>query len=203
MEDLIQVKDRLVINGKEVAQDVPFFAKGFVKLVGRDASGDVNYTYSGKNIFTITGREWLTQLMSYSSYAPLTAGRNDRIRYIGIGSGLKPQVATVDSLAAPVSVDGTNFLSLLNIPSYPLAPAKTEITFSRLFDTNELSVAGNVTIQEAGLFTDGAAPNYAPGSVDLTMVNAATQTPVAYFTFDPFPKTQVVTLAIEWTLIIG
>lgn len=203
MRDIIAVSDKLKIGEQLVADpEISIPIKGRVKIEARER-GKLIYEKSSNNIFTITGREWLTQLMSYSSYSPLTPARNDRVRYIGVGSGVKPQVATVDRLATPVTVDGTNFLAQVNIPTYPLSPAKTEVMYAKLFDTNEISTAGTITIQEAGLYTDGASPGYAPGSIDLTMASATTNTPVAYFTFDPISKTQSITLAIEWTLVIG
>jgi hypothetical protein len=199
--DKIELTDRIEI-GNRVYESECFGVRGRVEIEARER-GKLVYSLNKNNVFTITGREWVAQLMSYSNYSPLTPTRNDRIRYIGVGTGIKPQVATVDSLAAPTSVDGANFLARLNLPTYPLSPAKTEIMFTKLFDVNEISVAGTVTIQEAGLFTDGGPPNYTPGSIDLTMASAATNTPVAYFTFDPIPKTQNITLAIKWTLIVG
>jgi hypothetical protein len=203
MRDTIVVGDNLKIGTQLIADpEIGIRVKGKVRIEARER-GKLIYEKDSNNIFTITGREWVTQLMGYSNYAPLTPARNDRIRYIGVGSGVKPQVATVDSLATPVTVDGTNFLTQVNIGTYPLSPAKTERMYAKLFDTNEISTAGTVTIQEAGLYTDGASPNYAPGSIDLTMASASTNTPIAYFSFDPIPKTQSITLAIEWTLVIG
>jgi len=206
MQDYIKPTSELNIKYNKqnynYKEDELYPIKGFVQIKTFERGKKIS-NFELKNVFTTTGKEWLTQLMSYSSYAPLTGARNDRIRYIGLGSGTKPQTPNVDSLATPISYDGTNFLAQLNIATYPNTPSKTSVLYSRTFDVNELSVMGSVNITEAGLFTDGGSPTYAPGTRNLTLAAAGSQSPLAYWTTDQITKTQDYILEISWTLTIG
>lgn len=58
------------------------------------------------NIFLDLGREWLSQLISYQSYAPDVYQRSDRVRYMGFGIGGTRQVATVLADASPIGGPG-------------------------------------------------------------------------------------------------
>lgn len=155
----------------------------------------------GNNIWTLTGREYDAQVKSYQSYGPDVPFRNDRIRYIGFGSGTQPEVSTVTRLVTPISYNAGNlFLAQVGIPTFPLTPSRTTVRYTRIYDLLELSVAGTVTLQEAGLFTDGGPPTYSPGTRDLTIANAAAQAPMAYKSFEPLRKTQNFSLEVRWDL---
>ena len=121
---------------------------------------------------------------------------------MGFGSGTQPEVPGVTRLIVPIAFDaGNNFLAAVGAPpTFPLQPARTTVRYTRIYQELELSVAGTITLQEAGLFTDGGAPNYTPGSRDITLANAGAQAPMAYKTFEPLKKTQNFVLEARWDL---
>lgn len=197
-----QVQARAQHGGleKELVQVV-----GHLQLQCRERGKLVRGTRrEGFNIWTLSGREHLSQLMSYSSYSPLTAARDDRIKYLGFGIGSQPEVSSVIKLASPIAFDiGGNFLATVALPTYPLAPARTTVRYTRSFSELELSVTGTVILTEAGLYTDGdptAIPAYDPGTRDITLATATEQAPNAYKTFEPLKKTQNFILEASWEI---
>jgi hypothetical protein len=187
--------------------------EGFFSMVCRERGKLVYGTRrEGKNIWTLSGREFLSQLMSYSFYGtsahnsgspnPDLPARDDRIRYFGFGTGTQPEVDSVIALVNPIAVDGGgNFLAQVSLPSYPLSPSKTTVEYSRTYSELELSFSGTVNLTEAGLFTDGSpTANYAPLTRDVTLANAAAQAPDAYKAFEPLKKTQNFVLDVSWQI---
>jgi len=214
MKDLVRITDELRLNSsaeipreKEVVQ-----IEGFFSCFARERGKLVPLSRrEGKNIWTLTGREYLALLMSYSLYGTTahTVGaigtqdvpyRDDRIRYLGFGTGSQPEVAGVTKLVTPISYDGTNFLAQTGNPTFPLTPTKSTVQFSRLYTELELSVAGSVVLTEAGLYTDGDESTHAPKSRSILLVNAANQAPVAYKTFEAFRKTSNFSLQVDWQI---
>lgn len=176
---------------------------GHVSLVLRERGKIVAGSHrEGHNIWTLTGREYDAQLKSYKSYGPDTPYRNDRIKYMGFGSGTQPEVSGITRLITPIAFDaGNNFLAAVGAPpTFPLTPVRTTVRYTKIYQEMELSVAGTVTLQEAGLFTDGGPPNFTPGSRDITLANAGSQAPMAYKTFEPLKKTQNFVLEARWDL---
>ena len=113
MRDDVKVADRLRLLSRDaetrkieeqlIADSLDreeIHAHGFLSMVCRERGKIVPGTRRlGHNIWTLTGREHLAQLMSYSSYGPPSvAARADRIRYIGFGIGSQPEVASVSNL---------------------------------------------------------------------------------------------------------
>ncbi len=151
------------------------------------------------NIWLLEGRAYSAMVKSYASYGPDLAIRNDKIKYIGIGSGTQPEVSTITRLVTPVPYNaGNDFLATLDIPTF--STDNTIVTYSRTFQNNEISVVGTVIISELGLFTDGVLPNYTPGSRDITFPSATSQAPLSYKTFEPFPKTTDSLVTIKYSL---
>lgn len=165
---------------------------------------------TGRNIWTLTGREYLARLMSYASYGPDTPSRNDRIRYVGFGVGTTPEVSSVSSLVSPIAFDGASgglFLAELAIPTYPFQSSSsfgTAVRYTREFSESELSISTTVVLTEAGLFTDGSPVSspipFAPGTRDRSLAQAGSQAPVAYKIFEPLKKTQNFVLSIAWEI---
>ncbi len=222
MKDRVQVTDQLELfigmrgggaerfapPAKELVQ-----VEGFFSAVCRERGKLVYGTRrAGKNIWTLTGREYLAQLMSYSAYGtsahnagspnPDTPGRDDRIRYFGFGTGTQPEVSSVTALVTPISFDGgASFLAQVGIPTYPLSPSRTTVSYSRTYSEIELSSAGTVVLTEAGLYTDGSPlSGYAPETRDVTLASAAAQAPAAYKAFEPLRKTQNFVLETIWEI---
>jgi hypothetical protein len=217
MKDLIKILDRLFLrHGKQALVAGPVEDKeevqirGFFSSVCRERGKIVPGTRrEGYNIFTLTGREYVARVISYSSYSPLTPARNDRVRYIGFGIGTTPEVSSVSRVVSPIaytSSGGDRFLADLAIPTYPFQTSGsfgTSVRYTREFSELELSISGTVTLTEAGLFTDGsptATVPFTPGTRNLTLAQAGNQAPIAYKTFEPFPKTQNFVLQAAWEL---
>lgn len=193
---------------KEIIQ-----VEGFFSAVCRERGKLVYGTRrEGKNIWTLTGREYLAQLMSYSFYGssahdggspnPDLPARDDRIRYFGFGTGTQPEVSSVSALVNPIAFDGGgNFLAQVSLPTYPLAPSRTTVQYSRTYTELELSFSGTVNLTEAGMFTDGSpGASYAPRTRDVTVGNAGAQAPDAYKSFEPLKKTQNFVLDVSWQI---
>lgn len=152
-----------------------------------------------KNIWLLEGRAYSAMVKSYASYGPDLPIRNDKIKYIGVGSGTQPEVSTITRLVTPIPYNaGNDFLATLDIPTFSID--NTIVTYTRTFQNNEISVAGTVIVSELGLFTDGVLPNYTPGSRNITFPAATSQAPLSYKTFEPLPKTTDSTVSIKYSL---
>jgi hypothetical protein len=220
MKDLVTVKDRLELRhgGRQVVagempEKTPVLIEGFFSCVCRERGKLVPGTRrEGKNIWTLTGREYLARLMSYAAYGipPVadTPARNDRIRYIGFGIGVTPEVSSVSRLVSPIAYDNSSgglFLAELAIPTYPFQTTGsygTSVRYTREFSETELSVSTTVLLTEAGLFTDGN-PNsspipFTPGTRDVSLSEAINQAPAGYKSFEPLKKTQNFVLQTAW-----
>lgn len=216
MKDKVTVLDQLELRaGMQRIIAPPIHDKetvqiaGFFSAVCRERGKIVPGTRrEGFNIWTLTGREYLARLMSYSSYSPLTPARNDRIKYIGFGIGTTPEVSSVSKVVSPIaytSGGGDKFLADLAIPTYPFQTSGsygTAVKYTREFSETELSITTSVTLTEAGLFTDGSPTSspipFTPGTRDITLAQAGNQAPVAYKTFEPLKKTQNFVLQASW-----
>src|SRR5687767_6159445 len=218
MKDKVTVLDQLELRsgGKRiispsVEKDV-VQVEGFFSAVCRERGKIVPGTRrQGKNIWTLTGREYLARLMSYSAYGvgatPDTPARNDRIRYLGLGVGTQPEVSTVTKLVTPVAFDaaGVTFLAELAIPSYPFQTSATAfgnvVRYFREYTESQISISGTVILTEAGLYTDGSpTASFAPKTRDLILANASAQAPAAYKSFEPLRKTQNFVLQASWEI---
>jgi hypothetical protein len=209
MKDEVTVRDyiklsgggKTVEKGHEGDTKERVYIEGFFSMYARENGKIVpGSKREGKNIWTLTGREFLARLMSYAAYTPDEAARNDRIRYIGFGVGTTPEVSSVSKLVSPISYTtsgGGLFLAELAIPTYPFQTSGsfgTAVRYTREFSETELSTAGSVLLTEAGLFTDGSPTSspdpFEPGTRDLTLAQAQFQAPMGYKTFEAFRKTQ-------------
>lgn len=206
MRDDVKVSDRFKITtpGRTLVSESSdeIHANGYFSILTRERGKIVpKACRQGKNIWTLTGREHLAQLMSYRSYGPPIVGeRRDRIRYFGFGSGSSPEVSSVDVLSTPIAFDsGSNFLAQVSLPTYPLSPSRTTVRYTRIYTSTELSVVGDVVITEAGLFTDGdPGADFEPETRDITLASALLQAPNAYKVFDPLTKTQNFEIEVSW-----
>jgi hypothetical protein len=215
LKDRVIITDVLSLNGQEAGatpEKEPVLIEGFFSAVCRERGKLVPGTRrEGKNIWTLAGREYLARLMSYSAYGigsvADTPARNDRIRYLGMGTGTQPEVATVRKLTSPVAFDagGGQYLGELAIPTYPFQVSSTNfgnaVRYIREYSELELSVSGTIILTEAGLFTDGspaANPPFTPKTRSLLLTEAAAQVPVAYKSFEALKKTQSFVLQVAW-----
>lgn len=223
MRDDVKVQDRLILKSpaetrylqdpdwvEDLLPDV-VHVEGFVSMVCRERGKIVPGTRRvGKNIVTLSGREFYARVSSYSSYSPLTKARQDGVRYIGFGIGTTVEVSSVSKLVSPIAYNssgGGMFLAELALPTYPLQTSGsfgTIARYTREFSETELSTIGTVNLTEAGLFTDGSPSSspapFTPGTRDLTLAQAAFQSPNAYRTFESLPKTQNFVLQVAWEM---
>jgi hypothetical protein len=105
---------RITENLKDILvhSNVDLFLRERGKLVSSRA---------GHNVFTVTGRNMLSKLISWQTFAavdiPFT---NRRIRWIGVGIGSQLEVTTVAALNQPVLADsGGNYLSAIQSAEFP------------------------------------------------------------------------------------
>ncbi len=228
------VKDRLVAalygfnHPKQVRENISnpemiVETKGWVSAVLRERGKIVpGSRREGHNVWTTTGREYLALMIGYKAPgSPNTTWREDRIAYIGVGSGAQTPDVGVQGLITPLAYLGTTFLAPLDLingvsPSFPLTTGttavRTTIEYHRLFAEDEitLTVGSSVTVSEFGLFTDGEETSWTTGAVgptgpgrDTSFANAALQSPQAYWSVEPFVKTDDLALDVSWQIRFG
>ena len=164
----------------------------------------------GHNVFTTSGRNWLTKLISwYSTSSVDQPFTNRRVRWIGLGTGTQIEATTVAKLVTPVLATSTDYLVAVQAVEFPTS---TSVRFIKEFLLNEISITSTpVILTEAGLFADvnPARPGLAndgsedvpfdPGNVD-TVLNPSSglSAPIAYKAFEPLTKTVDFTLEVRW-----
>ena len=173
-----------------------------VRVVATDMrTGEIISDQLGHNVWTNTGREYSCLLKTYKDNgAPY---RSDRIRYVGLGTGTQPEAVSVLKVATPIAYNGGMFLKPINLglTSFQTTNgAKTAVRYTCRFEESELATSGTTFITECGLFTDGHQDTFEQGQRDTTIIRANRQSPVAYHTFDPIPKTANIQLDLIWEL---
>jgi hypothetical protein len=177
--------------------------KGHVQLEMRERGKLVGHR-EGFNIWTLTGREYLTELIALQSVNPAReVFRNDRVAYLGVGTGAQPEVSNITSLVEPVPYRAGEFLAGLAAPAtFPVTgtdAARTSVQFLREFSRGEISLGFDVVLSEAGLYTDGDPDNdWDITSTPTDYATASGRAPVAYKTFEPITKTTQFTLRVIW-----
>jgi hypothetical protein len=184
--------------------------------------GKVVERREGHNIWLNLGREYLAQVITLVSFAPDTAVRNDRIKYMGVGIGGNRQLALATANAAPISppyvgsnaqTDSNADVTVLERPvrvsgsssSYPGLAGDAWVGLVQA--PADLSVAREVTYRR--LFTQLEVSYGDFLSVPLSEVGLFTSaadpenyqnTMVAYDTFDTLSKTSAIAIEVVWTL---
>lgn len=214
LNDIVRVLDRGVANLRSKAAGIiggrswgdeksVVEVQGWVKLLMRERGKIVpGSRREGHNIWTNTGREYLALLMSIQT-GPTTGFRNDKIAFIGIGTGAQLEEAGVLSLVTPAAYQTGQFLAPLDVPpTFPLTPTRTTVRYHRIFAEDEitLSPGSTVNISEMGMFTNGRQSDYAVGLRDLTLANALSQSPAAYKAFEPIGKKDSLQLEVSWEI---
>lgn len=177
--------------------------QGHFRLETREG-GKLRARREGKNIWTLTGREYLAEVISIASLNPTRETfREDRVGFIGMGTGAQAEVANIQSLVQPVPYKAGEFLAYLGAPAtFPVTgvdATRTAVRFTREFGQGEISLGFDVVLTEAGLFTDGDPDNNNDIiSVPTDFATASGRAPVAYKTFEPITKTIDFTLRVVW-----
>ncbi len=176
----------------------------------------------GHNIWLNLGREYLAQLIAYSSFSPLTGERNDRIRYMGLGIGGTRQTALGVANASPYvdSYPGTNLntdsdLGVAQLER-PVRISGSTSAYPGLADDTWLAqvqapvvhpVATQTTFTRVFTATDLSYGGFlsVPLSEIMLFTNAAdphvyNNPGIAYDTFDTLSKTNAFELEVNWTV---
>ena len=197
----------------EVRQNLKITARERGKIVDRR---------EGHNIWLNTGREFIAQLMSYVTMAPLVPVRDDRIRYMGFGIGGTRQLIPSIANTAPFSTTypGTNTQTdqdpavvrlerpvRVSAPPTPPPHHAFDVWLGQIQAPPDFPQFNKAVFRR--LFQSFEV-NYNPFvSVPLSEIglftNAANpllpyNVPMAYDTFDSLSKTDAVDLEIEWTI---
>lgn len=186
------------------------------------ARGKIIARRAGHNIWLNLGREYLAQLIAYTSLTPPTAERDDRIRYMGLGIGgnrqliangsMNPNVLaaypgsnaqtdtdpTVIGLERPVRVSGSS-------DPYPgdggdswLGEVQAPATHPQATQTTFSRLFTETDISYAGFLTVPLSEaGLFTSAADPTVYN---NTPVAYDCFDSISKTNAFDLEVQWTI---
>ena len=172
-----------------------------VKIIARKGS-EIISTQEGHNVWTNTGREYSCLVKSLDN--TMNRFRSDTIGYIGVGKGTQVESPSVTRLVDPLEYDAGRFLKPLDhsLTTFPDNGSRLSIRYSAIFGPNTFRTQnGVIYISECGLFTNGHAISFEPGRRDLGIVNADQQSPVAYHTFEPIPKTSNIEIEIMWELM--
>jgi hypothetical protein len=177
--------------------------KGWVSLVMRERGKIVpGSRREGNNIWTNSGKEFLAMLSSYESAG--TPFRQDRVAYIGVGTGTQVTSVGVLQVAEPAAYTAGQFLAPIIVPAtFPLSPLRTSVRYHRTFADNEITLTpgSQVDVTELGLFTDGdPSSSNTPGTRDTTLASATAQAPIAYKSFEPVTKTDGLELDVFWEI---
>lgn len=178
-----------------VNANVALFLRERGKLIG---------TRIGHNVFTVTGRNLLSKLISWHTIASVDIPyTHRRVRWFGVGSGSQLEVTTVSELVQPVLAAAPNTY-LVPVQSVEF-PTSTSVRFIKEFGLNEITISSPVIVTEAGLFADvspgdsGAVEDeeYTTGGTTLNP-EIGTNAPIAYKAFEGLTKTVDFTLEIQW-----
>ncbi len=168
--------------------------------------GRLRKCVEGRNIWTLTGREFIAELVALQAYSARTTFRDDRIAYIGMGTGAQAEVSSIESLVDPVPYKSGEYLAALDAPAeFPASgtsTTNTSVRFVREFSEGEISLGYNVVLTEAGLFTDGDPDADWVLGAPTDFSTVAGRAPMAYKTFEPITKTTDFTLRVVWDLRI-
>lgn len=195
--------------------------KSNLSLVMRER-GKIVAKREGHNIWLNLGREYLAQLISYTSFTPLTPEQDNRIRYMGAGIGGDRQLIAGGSINAAVATayPGTNVqpdtdASIIRLErpvrlsgsSDPYPGQGLDVWLGQVVAPVTHSVATQSTFKR--LFTELEISYGSFLSVPLSEIglfiadrnpNIYNNTMVAYDTFDTISKTVAFDLEVHWTI---
>ena len=189
--------------GNEADQNI-MEVKGWVTVTLRER-GKLVSKREGHNIWLNTGREYLAMLMSLNGGEGIHY-RDDRIEYLGVGTGLQVENVNILNLLTPVSWNGSDFLKSYLADgslSFPLAPSRTTVEYTFILEEADLTPnpGDSIIIQEMGLFTNGDQNTFAENGRDPSILVATAQSPVAYKAFEGgLTKTNAYQLEVNWQI---
>jgi len=174
-----------------------------IRTVKKDTR-EVVHERIGHNVWTNTGREYSCFLKTADANGdPI---RSDLIFYMGLGSGSQPETVNVARVETPLAWEPGSFLKEIAHTRTTFQTVaggvRTAVRYTCVFTEPEfiLSPGSSVLISECGLFTNGNQDTFESGARDTNIDQASSQSPVAYHSFDPIPKTSGIELEIIWEL---
>jgi len=185
--------------------------RGWVRTLMRERGKIVpGSRREGHNVWTNTGREFDAMLKTYKPGGS-TPYRNDRVAYLGVGTGYQTEDPGVTNLVTPAPYVAGEFLAPLahSATDFPLSPTRTTVRYVRVFTEDELTfgLTTSIQISELGLFTDGNpddgffAGTEAQGGRKTNLVDALQQAPAAYKALtEPVEKTNALEFQVEWEI---
>lgn len=177
----------------------------------------------GHNIWVNLGREYLASLIAYSSFAPVTAERNDRVRYMGLGIGGTRQLLlsvannppmsttypgtnlqtdedpTLTTLERPVRVDGSGGGPPYSGTDTWLAQVQAPSPHGTPTEVTFRRLFGQLEFSY-GSFTNVPLSEIGLYTGNATPVGVPNNTFIAYDTFDAIPKTNAFSFEVNWTI---
>lgn len=141
-------------------------------------------------VLTQTGREWMARLCAWSSIGdPDVPVTEDRLRWIGVGSGGFPMTPGVMTLDVPIEYETGFYLRELFAPAG--SHRRLETVYDRTYTGSQLSISGPVLVSEVGLFADQSPSlNFDPA--------VGNNPPVFYKSFDGIMKSSDFYLGLQW-----
>jgi hypothetical protein len=147
-------------------------------------------------VLTRTGREWLPRLCAWSSVGdPDVSLTEERIRWIGVGSGGFPMIPDVLTLDSPTEYQSGLYLSDLSAGSSGTIsnPTKSTLYVGKEYSGAEISLTVPVLVSEVGFFVDQ--------NPTLSLNPADSDNPPAlYSSFDGLMKSSDFNFLAYWTL---
>lgn len=174
-----------------------------VRAVRKDTR-EVLHERIGHNVWTNTGREYSCQIKTADALG--NAIRSDLIYYMGVGSGSQPETVNVTKVERPLAYEQGTWLKPISHANTVFQTVgdgvRTAVRYRCVFTEPEFIFTGNsaVLISECGLFTNGNQDTLVAGGRSRLIDEALLQSPVAYHSFDPIPKTGGIELEIIWEL---
>lgn len=182
-----------------------------LELITRNVFGQIVHHRQVHNVWVNNGREFLCELISLNSLNPDVPFENNRIRYMGFGIGgylqTQPSIANnppmstdypgmntqvdydlaVSAIERSVRVSTGVYLYELPPPTFP-TPYQAQ--FTATFGLTDISYGSYliVPLSEVGLFASGS------------VVSSSANQLLAYDAFETVPKTQGITLEVNWTV---
>lgn len=170
---------------RNVKDDIEVKSNLFLTMRDR---GKIVARRDGHNIWLNLGREYLAQLISYSSFTPVTPERNDRVRYMGLGIGgvrqIAPGIANSQPIGGPTPPNdyaGTNSQNDAD-PAVTRLERPVRVSGS---NTAYPGLVGDVWLGQV------QAPATHPISTQVTFTRLFTQTEVSYGTYLTVPLSEV------------
>jgi len=213
------MKKKSRVGGIRIFEDIQ--VRSNLVLTMRDR-GKIVTKREGHNIWLNLGREYLAQLISYSSFSPLTPARDDRVRYMGLGIGGNRQLISGGTMLSAVTTayPGANSQTDTN-------PGVTQLQRPVRISGSAVTYPGQGTDVWIGqiqappvhpvttqttftrLFLSGEVSYGTLTTVPLSEIGLLTaaanphvfnNTLIAYDTFDTISKTLAFELEVAWTI---